>query len=643
MRVFVVLTFVVLVARLVQLQIVEGAEHYQQSLDNVIRTVPIPSVRGRMFDSKGRVVATSMPAHAVAVIPHYFDMGMGFERLVRFLGYDDEQASALRAKLAERLANPKDMRRFQQITIADDISQQQLSAIKAHQDELPGVDIIDSPVRYYPYGNVAAHLVGYMNEVNGQDIDKASSIIDDPYRPGDRIGRTGLERAWEDDLRGIRGWRKKVVDARGLSLTRQESEELLPEPSVQQPRPGHDMTLTIDMGLQKIVDQAMRGHPSAAAVVMDVDTGRVLAATSKPAYDPNRITRGLTYEEHNALNENPFRPRIDKTIYENYYPGSTFKPFTAMAALEEGKITSEDVFKCSGFHEIGRRTFRCTKAHGELSVREALMVSCNVFFYNIAEMTGMDTIARYAREFGFGAPTGVGYNSETSGFIPTKHWYAERFPGQFRIGFTLNAAIGQGNVKVTLMQLAAAYAAIGNGGTVYRPQIVRRIETADGDLVKEFHPEITRRVAVAKRSIDLVMNGLVDVVENEQGTAHGARIEGLRIAGKTGTAQIARRPREPGDDMSRYYYMNRDHAWFAGLAPADDPEIAVVVLIEHGGAGGEHAAPVAVEIARRYFQEIAPRQQAPLIADSPDDARKKKPRSPIVIDDEQTAARAHKR
>ncbi len=641
MRLFVVLTFLVLVGRLVQLQLIDGNEHYDESLSNVIRTVPIPAVRGQLIDSKGRVVATSTPSHAVIVIPHYFDVGKGFDRLVEFLGYDDEQTKTFRAKIAERLSDPTDMRRFQQVTVAQGINQQQLSAIKAHQDELPGVDIVDVPVRYYPYGAMASHLVGYMNEVSGEDITRYSGLVEDKYRAGDRIGRNGIERTVEKALRGVRGWRKKVVDARGLPLSRAESEELLPEPRMQEPRPGQDVILTIDMSLQKIVEQALRGHPSAAAVVMDIDSGRVLAATSKPSYDSNLVTAGLSIEQHRSLNENVFRPRIDKTVYEHYFPGSTFKPFTAMASLEEGKITPEDVLHCSGFHELGRRTFRCPKPHGDITLRDAIVVSCNVFFWYLAEMTGMDDIALYAKEFGFGMPTGVGYNSEAAGFIPTKAWYAEKFPGAFRIGHTLNAAVGQGNVKATLMQLATAYSAIANGGTVYKPQVIRRIETADGDIVKDFHPVVARRAAVSQRSIDLIMDSLIGVVEEEDGTAHSAYNETVRVAGKTGTAQVARQRRKPGDDLARHYYLNRDHAWFAAVAPADAPEIAVITLVEHGGAGGEHAAPIGVEIARRYFEEIAPRQEAPLIAEK---TPKKPSKAPIVLDTKDTTAAAtHRR
>jgi penicillin-binding protein 2 len=643
MRIFVVLTFLVFVGRLVQLQIVRGSELRDESIANVVRTVSIPAVRGRIFDDKGRLVATSMPSHTLVATPHYFDMGKAFARLVQLLGLEEADAEAIGQRVSERLVDPKDMRRFQQVTLLEHITTEQLAAIKAHEDELPGVEIVDVPVRHYPYGPMASHLIGYMNEVSSEDVEKKSDV-DDPYRAGDRIGRTGLERVFEGDLRGVRGWRKRLVDARGLPLSREASAGIMPESEAQEARAGNDITLTIDAALQKIVEQALGGNPSGAVVVMDVNSGRVLAEVSKPSYDPNMMTNGLTRDQKTALEENPFRPGVDKVAYENYFPGSVFKPFTAMAALEENIITPEDVIHCSGFHEFGRRTFRCPHPHGDVNLRDAIVQSCNVFFYNLAEMTGMDRIARFAKEFGFGERTGVGYTREAPGLIPTRAWYDEKFPGQFRIGHTLNAAIGQGNVKVTLMQVAAAYAAIANGGTLYKPQVVRRIETPDGDVVKEFHPEVRRRTAVSPQYLELIMDALGGVVADEKGTAYTAKSDAVSVAGKTGTAQVAKRARKDTDTLEHFYYVNRDHAWFAAVAPAEAPEIAIIVLIEHGGGGGEHAAPVGVEIARRYFEEVAPRHEEPLIAEKASTKPKGKRNAAIPDEDGQpTTASAHRR
>ncbi|MBN2528923.1 MAG: penicillin-binding protein 2 [Deltaproteobacteria bacterium] len=642
MRVFVFLTFLVFVGRLAYLQLINGGDYHKKSVNNVIRTVSLPAVRGRIFDAKGRVMATSMPSHTLVAIPHYVDMGEGFARLVELLGLDEQEAQKMSDKLNDYRKDSHDMRRFQQISLVENMAPEQLAAVKAYHDELAGIDVVDEPRRYYPYGEIASHVIGYMNEVNGDDITRATENenIVDKYRAGDLIGRKGIEHSFEADLRGVRGWKKKVVDARGLALSKEKAENLLPDASMQEPIPGYDITLTIDVALQKLARQALSGHPSASAVVMNIHDGSILAAVSRPSLDSNKMTAGLTYEEHDAINENPYRPRIDKTVYENYFPGSVFKPFTAFAALEEGIVTPDDVFNCSGFHEFGGRIFKCTHAHGDMTLYDALVQSCNVYFYNLAEMTGMDRIARYAGEFGFGQKTGVGYNTEAAGQIPTREWYDKNFPGQFRIGHTLNAAIGQGNTKVTLMQVATAYSAMANGGTLYQPQVVKRIETPDGEEVKSFQPIIKRRVSVGKHSMDLVMEALAGVVEDEKGTAHSAYNEAVSVAGKTGTAQVVKQSRKKGDTMAEFYYKNRDHAWFASVAPVENPEIAIVVLVEHGGAGGEHAAPVGVEIARRYFDEIAPRHEAPLLADSPAD--KKKDVKVPVEDTSPTTASAHK-
>ena len=629
MRVFVVLTFLVFVGRLIQLQIVRGSELRDESIANVVRTVSIPAVRGRIFDAKGRLVATSMPSHTLVVTPHYFDMGKGFARLVQLIGLEEAEAETIGARIRERLADPKDMRRFQQVTLLEHIEAEQLAAIKTHQDELPGVEIVDVPVRYYPYGTMASHLVGYMNEASAEDVEKKKDI-EDPYRAGDRLGRTGIERVFEGDLRGVRGWRKRVVDARGLPLSREASAGLLPESEAQEARAGNDLTLTIDAALQKIVEQSLGGNPSGAVVIMDVNSGRILAAVSKPSYDPNAITNGLSRDE--------FRPNIDKVAYENYFPGSVFKPFTAMAALEENIITPEDVIHCSGFHEFGRRTFRCPRPHGDLNLREAVIQSCNVFFYNLAEMTGMDRIARFAKEFGFGERTGVGYVHEATGLT-----YASKNVGR------MHACGHDGH---TAMLLAAGQhfvarvpaADVAHGGTLYKPQIVRRIETPDGDVVKEFHPEVRRRTAVAPQYLELIMDALTGVVDDEKGTAYSARSEAVSVAGKTGTAQVAKRARKETDTLEHYYYVNRDHAWFAAVAPAEAPEIAIIVLLEHGGAGGEHAAPIGVEIARRYFDEVAPRHEEPLIAEKSPLAPKGKRKSAVPAEEgEPTTASAHRR
>ncbi|HVZ34873.1 MAG TPA: penicillin-binding transpeptidase domain-containing protein, partial [Polyangiaceae bacterium] len=410
--------------------------------------------------------------------------------------------------------------------------------------------------------------------------------------------RSGIERAWETLLRGQRGKKRIYVDARG------RRSRLVPQGvpmADEEPVPGRDLTLTLDMELLRSIERAFRGHPSGAAVVVDVHTGKVRALFSKPAYDLNEVSGKLSGERARELNENPFRPMIDKTLFETYYPGSTFKPVSALAALGEGTIDEETEVDCHGVYEFGNRRFRCEHVHGRISLKEALRRSCNIYFYKVAELTGMDQIARMASDLGLGEKTGIGINTEARGFIPTKGWYEER--GEvFRVGYTLNAAIGQGDTRVSLMQLALTYAAIANGGTLFAPQLVESVHAPDGALLERISPQVKKRLSLKPEHLKLIHEALWGVVNREGGTAYDpSNLEGpVRVAGKTGTAQVEQHQRERNDEK-RSWYVYRSHAWFAGWAPAEAPELAVVVMVEHGGVGGKNAAPIAIEAMKQYF------------------------------------------
>jgi penicillin-binding protein 2 len=620
MALVVMLSFLVLMGRMIQLQLVEY-EHYSQiARENITRTVTLPATRGIVRDSQGRVVATNRAAYNLYVTPQYLAEG-DLARIAELMGWTAEQ----RTGLEETVANVPARRRAHQRRVADDISRDQLAAIETHEQDfclrttsrnrepqrLPCISVIAEPMRTYPFGPLSAHALGYL------------TVLDDPagrrprptraqveielerrreqgYRLGDRIGRTGVERAWESFLRGRRGYRRVYVDVRGRQLEGERAGD--PMPVRREPVPGRDLTLTVDMELMRIIDRAFGGHPAGAVVVVDVRTGAIRALYSKPSFDLSTMAAGLSQDEYVALRDDPFRPLNDKTIYEAYFPGSTLKPITALAALEQGVVDPTEHFECQGSYLFGRTAYGCTAQHGEVDFREALVQSCNVYFYRIAERVGLDPLARLAGEFGLGRRTGVGINAEAAGFIPTRGWYV-RNEGRWRPGHTLNAAIGQGDVKVTLIQLAMSYAAIANGGTLYVPQLVERVNGPDGSLVESFQPRVRRRVHVDPAHLALVIDGMYGAVNDRAGTAFDAHIEGgVPVAGKTGTAQIARRWR-PGDDPERSGYNNRAHAWFAGFAPAEAPEVAIVVLVEHGGAGGRQAAPIAINILQEYLGE----------------------------------------
>jgi penicillin-binding protein 2 len=586
------ITFCVLLGRLCQMQVVQGDEYLHLSEDNFVQEVRIPTVRGVIYDRKGRKLATNLPSHDVYVTPR-FASAASLERLAEELSLPPDRAEKLKRSVTEC----RGQRRWRPQLVVRDITRDQLARLETNRAELDGVSIVSRPHRNYVHGNVAAHTLGYMNEVSAQDLTRDRQHI---YVMGDLVGRSGVERMYETHLRGVPGLKRMVVDARGRQKRGPEVPALLRGAQRIEPRPGHDVTLTIDLEVQRLVERALRRYPSGAAVVLEVHTGRVLASASKPSYDPNLLTGRLSASEARRLLQDPNRPLLDKVYREHYFPGSTYKVIPAMAALEEGLVDPEEEVNCKGWHSFGRRNFRCGHAHGKVNMREAIVGSCNVYFYTMAERVGMDTLARYARMFGLGAPTGVGINGEVGGFIPTKRWYAKR--GQpFRIGFTLNAAIGQGNTKATPIQIASLYATIANGGTLYLPQIVERVETGKGLTVQRFTPRVRRRIRIGARTLALVRGALDGVVNEKDGTAYDTRLDDLRVSGKTGTAQVSRRVKQ-----GKTIWL-QDHSWFAAYAPSARPEIAVAVLIEHGGRAAKVAAPVAMEIIRGYFKYVSPR------------------------------------
>lgn len=593
-----------LFARMFYVQIVDADRWTQMAEDNVLRRLDLPSTRGLIRDVRGRVIATNRPCYTVYVIPGYFRME-NFPRLAEYLALNRDE----RDRLEARMRGAEGPRRYHQLLARADIDREALALIETHRASLPGVQVSAIPVRQYPFGELASHAIGFLNEVNADDLREYEGR---DYRAGERIGRSGIEQAWESILRGRRGWVRVEHDVRGMLSAARDSLANLGEGRRQDPVPGRDLVLTLDMELMRAVDRVFRNRPSGAAAVVEVRTGRVLALYSKPSIDPNLLIAGIPQALSREIDENPFRPRIDKSIFESYFPGSTFKPFTALAGLEAGVVDPRTMVNCTGRHELGRRVFRCQHVHGPTMLHRALVESCNVYFYQLAEAVTMDRIAQMAFEFGLGRRTGIGINQETPGFIPTRAWYAQHYPGQWRIGHTLNTAIGQGNTRVTVLQLALAYAALANGGTLYVPQLIERVEGPDGDVIERFPPTVRRRVAVTSRHLGLINAALTGVVADRFGTAHGAMVDEVSVAGKTGTAQVSRIVRNP-DNPRRVFRSQRDHAWFAGYSPANDPEIAVVVLVEHGGSGGHEAAPLVTAIAREWFTRIRPGAAIPSV------------------------------
>lgn len=586
------ITFMILMGRLCQLQVINGEYYLKLSENNFIQQIRIATVRGVIMDRKRRMLVTNRPSYDVFVTPR-FASEESIDRLIDELSLSPQRAESIR----ERIATVEGRRRFQPHLVVRDISRDQLARVETNRGELDGVTVMARAHRNYLHVNLAAHVLGYMNEVTGDELIRDRLQL---YQSGDLLGRFGIERMYEDQLRGVPGHVHIVVDARGRRKRGREVDELLSGERRVEPIPGHNLVLTLDLEVQRLVERALRRHPSGAAVVLEVNTGRVLASASKPGFDPNVMTGRLSANEARRLLSDPYRPLLDKVFRENYFPGSTYKVIPAIAALEEGKVVVDDTIECKGWHHFGRRTFRCGHAHGKkVNLHQAIVESCNVYFYSLAEIVGMDAMAHYARLFGLGAPTGVGLNGEVPGFIPTKAWYARR-GHPFRIGFTLNAALGQGNTKTSPIQIASLYATIANGGTVYLPQIVEQIESNTGQVVMRFKPRIRRKVPIQPATLALIKEALKGVVNDMKGTAYDSRLKEILVSGKTGTAQVSRRSRK-----GKTIWL-QDHSWFAAYAPSDNPIIAVAVIIEHGGRAAKVAAPVAMEIIRGYFRYVSP-------------------------------------
>jgi penicillin-binding protein 2 len=589
MALFVIVAMTSIVVRLIMLQLVQHGQWSLEANKNITKRVRLPATRGIIRDHKGRIVADNRPSYNVFVTPR----AMGEEQ-IRTISQLLELDEAGRARFRRLLDGVPERRRSHLVQAFTDISRDQYASIETHKRELPGINVNVVPMRSYPFKVLGAHTIGFLNELNAQDMKRLEKL---GYVAGQSIGRSGVERAWESYLRGRDGELRVVVDVRGRELEGARAQPAAAYATRVEANPGLDLRMTLDMDMMRSAERAFRGHPSGGVVVVDVHTGRVRALYSKPSYDLNEMSSGLSHARSAELNENPFRPLIDKTTYETYFPGSTFKPITALASLIEGVQPGATTYKCPGFYELGKRRFRCSHVHDEVDMHDALVQSCNVFFYRVGEQIGIDRIASFAKEFGLGEKTGIGINTEAAGFVPTRDWYAAQHNNRYHVGFTLNTSIGQGDTRVTLVQIALMYAALANGGTLYVPQLVERVEQADGTVVAEFPPRVRRRINVDPALLTYVNDGLLGAVNDRHGTAFESRIEGgVSVAGKTGTAEVSKQRLSPGEDPRRAWYYQRPHSWFAAFAPADKPELAVVALVEHGGWGGKFAAPIAMQV-----------------------------------------------
>ena len=575
--------FLLLAMRLWYLQIINVDRYRELSEKNRTRYVPITAPRGPIFDRNGDLLVDNRPAFGVSVLRQEVEnRDELLQRLSGFLGVD-------KSELESRWKAGRNYPIFHPLPLAEDVSRDVLERVQENSVDLPGVLIEVRPLRAYPHKEMAANLLGYLGEISDSDL---QSPAFEGYRPGDFVGKSGLEKNLESYLRGKDGERRVEVDVQGKELRILKTLE---------PKPGDKVYLTLRSDLQQAAADAF-GDQSGAAVAIDVHTGEVLAMVSRPSFNPALFARGISSKEWVALLKNPRHPLQNKAIRGQYPPGSTFKIITALAALQAGVVSPSTEVDCKGRITLGRRVFRCWKrwGHGLIDLNNAIKESCDVWFYEAGLNVGIDRIAAMARQFGLGQPLGFRLEGEKGGLVPDREWKRRRFGASWYDGETAIAAIGQGYDLVTPLQLATMTAAVANGGTVFRPHVVKRIEEFSGKVVLQNSPEAIRTVSLRDGVLRAVRRGMEAAVNDPHGTAGSCKLKQVRVAGKTGTAQVIKRKadQEKGEDIS---YRFRDHALFVAYAPAEDPQIAVAVVVEHGGHGGSAAGPIARAIFEKYF------------------------------------------
>jgi len=582
--------FCVLALRLWYLQILE-VDHYRDlSERNRIRYVAIQAPRGAIFDRHGTLLVDNRPAFTVSALRQGIDdRKQLFHSLGELLDVDEEQ-------LEERWQAGQGLPRYRPLPLLDDVGRQAMEKVQENSVDLPGILVEVKPFRDYPYGEMAAHLFGYLGEVTEEELGKSEFA---GYRSGEMVGKTALENLFEDRLRGTAGQKRIEVNVRGRELR---------QVTTRAPLPGQRLYLTIDTTLQQAAEKAL-GDRAGAIVALDVNNGEILAFVSRPTFDPAWFARGITGEEWRSLVDNSQHPMTNKVLRGQYPPGSTFKMVVALAALEAGTATPSTRVQCNGSMRLGRSyEYRCWKrgGHGSVDLHKAIKESCDVWFYTVGLEAGIDRIASAAKRLGLGQKLGFPFGGERSGLIPNRAWKKKRFGTSWYDGETVISSIGQGFVLTTPLQLATMAATLANGGTVWRPQIVQKIVNLEGGTEWLLKPEKISETVWPAESLKAVKSAMESVVNDIGGTAWRSRLKKVRFAGKTGTAQVIKRKsdeEEKRDKGEEIPYQYRDHALFVSYAPVENPQIAVAVVVEHGGHGSSAAAPVAKAMYEAYFPD----------------------------------------
>ncbi len=584
-----------LVWRMVQLQVVSHEHFTTLSRENRVKVVPLPPTRGLIYDRKGVLLAQNRPAYSLEITPEQAgdlnDTLAGLGQIIEISEEDLERFWKLR----------KRKRRFDSVPIRVNLTQEETAQFAVHRHRFPGVDIKTQLLRHYPHDLKTTHVLGYVGRVSQRDLEQ---IDVSNYAGTSHIGKNGVEKSYESALHGSVGFEQVEVNAAGRKVRTLEQTP---------PAPGVDIHLHLDIELQQVAMDAF-GDNNGAAVAINPKNGGVLAFVSQPGYDPNLFVEGISTKNYQALQQDDARPLYNRALRGQYPPGSTVKPFMGLAGLETGVIQYDSSVYCPGFFRLPGNAHRYRDwkktGHGSMDVENAIVQSCDVFFYKLAYDVGVDRLHTFLSQFGFGGQTGIDLVGESTGLLPSREWKRRARNQPWYPGETLIMGIGQGYFLTTPLQLAAATAAIANNGTFYTPHVVDHLRSRDTGEIAPIPPSAHQiPIKQLQNWID-VHTGMANVVEGRRGTAKRIRNEKYRIAGKTGTAQVFTVAQDEEYDEEELEKKLRDHALFIAYAPIDDPQIAVAVVVENGGHGGSVAAPIARAIMDAYL--LPPEERAPL-------------------------------
>jgi len=581
-RVAAILVFLFLLAGLWNLQILQRSYYKELAEKNQIRAITLVAPRGKILDRNGKIIVDNRPSFTLSLMREHLS---SIESSVNLLASGlNLEVDFLKSQVEKHRHQPS----YLPIVIKEDLTAADLAFIESHRLEFPGLDVIRQPRRFYREGQLAAHLLGYVGEISEKQLETQEFGY---CKPGDFVGKAGVERVYNRILTGIDGQRRVMVDSRGREVAVLDSVE---------PVPGNDLRLTIDLDIQRAAENGF-GEKGGAAVSLDPRSGEILSLVSRPAFDPNSFSSRISKKEWVDLINDPRKPMQNRAIQSRFPPGSVFKIIMTIAGLQEGILKPGYTDFCSGSTVMYGRPFACHKkgGHGTVDLHKAIINSCNVFFYHLGQKLGIDKIAYWAQSMGLGQKTGVDLPSEDTGLIPSPEWKKRVYKADWYAGETISVAIGQGYVSLTLIQTARAFGGFGIGGVFKTPHVVSTEELKKWGQTSNFSTE--KQFKLDEQTFQIVSQGLWGVV-NEWGTGRRAAVPGFDVGGKTGTAQVVSREAQKaaqGEKRTEY----EDNAWFVGYAPIHSAQIAAAVFVEHGGHGGESAAPIIHDMFQVFYDK----------------------------------------